>query len=191
MGAYVKLMHTSSRAIHQGDWYISMTANPGTTPAEIAPPGMAMATVAPELVDENASALWDPDVRARQTWAQNCLRHPESHPMSPSSAPAVNPHNTVIYGRIIEGPVLSCYEGIARSPHYASMHNARVPCAPAITTGSRTLDRTLSLDRCRSCGHPEGLLTIWYDNERETVCGACFAWACQAMRTIKVQRFYV
>ena len=74
------------------------------------------------------------------------------------------------------------------------MTDQSFPCrggGPAVTTGSRTLDRTLSLNRCRGCGQPEDLLTIWYDNQPDTVCGACFAWACQAMRTIKVQRFYV
>ena len=78
-------------------------------------------------------------------------------------------------------------------PHtdYASMHNADVHTGPAVTTGSRTLDRTLYIDRCRGCGQHDGLLTIWYDDKSDVVCGACFAWACQVMRTIKVQRFYV
>ena len=54
MGAYVMLRHTSSSSHHQGVWSITTTADPGTTPPEIAPPGLAMATSAPELARENA-----------------------------------------------------------------------------------------------------------------------------------------
>lgn len=140
MTHYVKLMHTTSSGHHQVDWCISSTADwttdPGTTPPENAPPGMAMATCAPTQQPQNALI----DMADRD---------------------------------------------------YAFIHNAHVHSGPPVSTGSRTLDRTLGLAPCRVCGSGDDLLTIWYDDKPDTVCGACFAWACQAMQTIKVQKFYV
>jgi hypothetical protein len=44
--------------------------------------------------------------------------------------------------------------------------------------------------RCASCGSPEDRFGVWWDNRFDTVCGSCFAWAMQTVKTIKIQRWY-